>query len=79
MLNAGGLLDHLVSFWIEGHHVDERAVPSGPRPASRIALSGLAALRVACRQNGLILPGVTLLRTHIADTAVAVLHVVPTL
>jgi hypothetical protein len=61
MLSAGGQRDHLVSVWIEGHHGDQRPVSGGPRPASRMALSGLAVQRVPCRQNGMILPGVTLL------------------
>ena len=78
MLNAGGHLDHLVALRNEGHCSDGRPVSGGARPACRVALLGLAIQRVSCRQDGLILPGVTLLRAHITDPAVAVLHVVPT-
>ena len=77
MLNAGRHVDHLFAFGIEAHHVDEQSVSGSARPARWVALLGLKVQRVPCRQDGLILAGVTLLRADVADAAVTVINVVP--
>lgn len=55
-----------------------RPVARVARPARRIALPGLGVQRMSSGQDGVIVTGVALLRAHVADGAMAMLHVVPT-
>ena len=78
MLSGDGDVDHRVALWIEGHDVDVRPVACVARPTRRVALLGLEVQRVACRQDGLVLPVMALRRADVADAAVAMIDVVPT-
>jgi len=77
MLRSDLLLDHDIALGIEGHGADVRPVACGARPPRRLALSGLEVDRVARGQDGFVLSCMALLRADIANTAVAMLDVVP--
>lgn len=78
MLDVGSHVHDRIALWVDGDHADVRLIPRIARPACRVALPGLDAEVMACGQDGLVLPRVTLLGGDVADGAVAVVDVVPT-
>ena len=67
---------HGVALWIEGDGANRCPIAGRPTPALRVALPCLLVERVAGSEHGAILPGMTLCRGDIADTAMAVFVVV---
>ena len=77
MLSACRHIDHGVTLGVESHHIDGGPVACVARPACWVALLGLGVKGVTCCQDGLVLSAVALRRADVADTAVAVINVVP--
>ena len=66
-----------VPFWIERHGDDGFRVQRVARPARRVAFARFAIQGIPDSQNRMILPCVSLSRTHVTDAAVAMLNFLP--
>lgn len=75
---ANRVADHRITFGIERDDGDRIPVASVPCPASWVSGSGMLVELMASLQDRVILAGMSLRRTDVADGAVAVIVVVPT-
>ena len=66
-----------IALWIERDRADRRPVARPSGPARRIALAGVEVRLMVCSQDRPVLQRVSLRRGDVADSAVAVLEVVP--
>ena len=66
-----------ITFRVERDGPDGRPVASAPRPACWVLLANLEIQGVSGSEDFLILPGMTLSRTDVTNSAVTMIKVVP--
>ena len=77
VFNLHVFANNSIALGVEGDRADRRPVSSVSGPACRVSLAGLEIRLMTCSQDRLVLQRMTLCRGDVADTAVAVLEVVP--